>query len=64
MIQPAPAYQPLPSDTARLLGHLGLIPFVLGAALTWAVRPEAHGFVTLALSSYAAVILSFLGGVH
>jgi hypothetical protein len=65
MTHPTPVYQPPPSDTARLLGHLGLIPFVLGAALTWLVIDvEVHAFVTLALSAYAAVILSFLGGVH
>jgi Protein of unknown function (DUF3429) len=32
--------------------------------LIWLVRGDALHFVTLALSCYAAVILSFLGGIH
>jgi len=57
-------YQPPVSDTARLLGHLGLLPFVLGAALVWVVNAEAHPYATLALSAFAAVVVSFLGGIH
>lgn len=53
-----------PSDTARLLGHLGLLPFVLGAALVWVVNAQAHPHALQALSAYAAVIVSFLGGIH
>jgi hypothetical protein len=53
-----------PSALARRLGHAGLVPFVSGAVLVWLVRPEAHPYVTLALSAYAAVIISFLGGIH
>lgn len=49
---------------ARRLGYGGLLPFVLGALLVWAVREDAHPYVTLALSGYAAVIVSFLGGIH
>ena len=60
---PAPFTPPL-TDTARLLGHLGLLPFVLGALLVWVVNPEAHPYATLALAGYAAVIVSFLGGIH
>lgn len=52
------------SDTARWLGHLGLVPFVLGALLVWVVNAQAHPYATLALSAYAAVIVSFLGGIH
>ena len=52
------------SDTARWLGHLGLAPFVLGALLIWVVNAQAHPYATLALSAYAAVIVSFLGGIH
>ena len=58
------AHHALPDPGALRLGYLGLIPFVLGAALTWFVRPDAHPYVTAALSAYAAVILSFLGGIH
>lgn len=60
----AASYQPPLTDTGRLLGHLGLIPFVLGAALIWVVNAEAHPYATLALSGYAAVVVSFLGGIY
>lgn len=49
---------------AHRLGHAGLIPFVAGAALVWLVHPDAHPYATLALATYASVILSFLGGIH
>jgi hypothetical protein len=55
---------PAPRHTANRLAYAGLIPFVLGALLVWLVRAEAHPYVALALSAYAAVILSFLGGIH
>ena len=60
----AAPYTPPLSDTARLLGHLGLLPFVGGAALVWVVNAEAQPYATLALAGYAAVIVSFLGGIH
>ena len=65
-MNPSPIpYLPPPSDTARLLGQLGLLPFGLGALLVWAgLAPELHRFVTQALSVYAAVIISFLGGIY
>lgn len=53
-----------PSALALRLGHAGLLPFVAGAALIWIVRADAHPYVAAALSAYAAVILSFLGGIH
>lgn len=53
-----------PSPVAMLLAYAGLVPFVAGALLIWLVLPEAHPYVTLALSAYAAVIISFLGGIH
>ena len=49
---------------ALKLGYGGLLPFVLGAALIWIVRADVHAYVAEALSAYAAVILSFLGGIH
>ncbi len=61
----APAYHPPVVDTARWLGNLGLLPFVGGALLVWVgLAPELHVFVTSAMSAYAALVLSFLGGVH
>ncbi|OGA98107.1 MAG: hypothetical protein A3E25_10250 [Burkholderiales bacterium RIFCSPHIGHO2_12_FULL_69_20] len=65
MSHPPPVYVPPLSDTARLLGHAGLLPFVLGALLVWVgLAPDLHAFVTLALSAYAGLIVSFLGGIH
>ena len=49
---------------ARRLGYGGLLPFAAGALLVWLVREDAHPYVALALSGYAAVIVSFLGGIH
>ena len=49
---------------ALWLGYGGLIPFVVGAALVWLIQPEMQSFTTAALSAYAAVIVSFLGGIH
>lgn len=55
-----------PNDTAliRTLGHAGLIPFVLLAALLWLVKVDLQAWVAIALAAYAALIVSFLGGVH
>jgi hypothetical protein len=53
-----------PDSQALRLGYAGLLPFVLGAALTWIVRADAQPYVAASLSAYAAVILSFLGGIH
>lgn len=55
---------PAPASQALRLGYAGLIPFVAGALLVWVVRPDTLPYVTLALASYAAVIVSFLGGIH
>jgi hypothetical protein len=46
------------------LGYTGLVPFMLLAALTWIVRPDAHPYVTAMLSAYAAVSVALLGGIH
>lgn len=60
--------QALPPLAARRLAYAGLLPFVLGMALAWLLaRPEDleyHGFAMLALSTYAAVVIAFLGAVH
>ena len=52
------------TPAAMALGYAGLLPFVAGAALVWLVQGEAHVYAAMALSAYAAVILSFLGGIH
>jgi len=51
-------------STITRLGYAGLVPFVLLAALLWLVDAELLPFVSVALSSYTATIVSFLGGVH
>lgn len=53
-----------PNPIALRLGYAGLIPFVMGAMLCWLVRPDAYDHVTDALAKYAALIVSFLGGIH
>ena len=53
-----------PSPLARQLGYAGLAPFVLLATLLWIVRVEQQSGVMMALLSYAALIASFLGGLH
>ena len=59
------AFQPgPPAPVALWLGYAGLIPFVAGAALCGLVPPESQRLATSALSAYAAVIVSFLGGIH
>jgi hypothetical protein len=55
------------SDAGRLiqrLGYAGLVPFVVLALLMWIVNEEAHPFVAMSLSAYAATIAAFLGGIH
>ena len=55
-----------PNPAAVRLGYAGLVPFAFGALLVWALPPDdvAHPYATLALASYAALIVSFLGGIH
>ena len=57
---PSPPAVPI----ALWLGYGGLIPFVAGAAMTWLLGPDSRPFAAAALSAYAAVIVSFLGGIH
>lgn len=49
---------------AHKIGLAGLAPFVIGALLSLIVRDDAHPYVVLALAGYAAVVVSFLGGIH
>lgn len=53
-----------PSAAARRLAWAGLLPFAGGALLVWLVHDDVRPYATLALASYAAVIISFLGGIH
>jgi Protein of unknown function (DUF3429) len=60
----APRPDDEPPAWALRLGYAGLLPFITGAVLVWLVRVEAHPYVTLGLSAYAALIVTFLGGIH
>ena len=55
-----------PRDTALVntLGYGGLIPLVGLAALVWLVTNNLQPWVAMALVAYAALIVSFLGGIH
>ncbi len=55
-----PSEQPLIHN----LGYAGLIPLVGLALLVWLVKPDLQAWVALALAAYAALIASFLGGIH
>ncbi len=65
--EPTHPPQPHPGELARKLGYAGLIPFVGGAAFVWllAGRIEQAPFIFLVngLTTYAALIVSFLGGL-
>ena len=56
-----------PGELALKLGYAGLIPFVSGALFVWLLagphHEEAFNFVVMGLTSYAALVVSFLGGV-
>ncbi len=62
-----PHHHSEPSELARKLGYAGLIPFIGGALFIWLlsgrVEPPPFNFVVGAVTSYAALIVSFLGGV-
>ena len=57
---------PPPDRTALRLGYAGLVPFVACALFVWLLpqRPSEHAFVADAMAKYAALVASFLGGVH
>ncbi len=48
--------------TPKILGYLGLIPFLTSGVLIWFT--QFHTYAIKSLSIYAAVILTFIGGVH
>ncbi|WP_245503508.1 DUF3429 domain-containing protein [Aquabacterium lacunae] len=56
-----------PGELARKLGYAGLIPFVGGALFVWLLtgRIDREPFIFLvnAITGYAALIVSFLGGL-
>lgn len=50
-------------NVPKLLGYLGLLPFIFITLLLWA-EPHHQAFWRHALSSYGAVILTFVGALH
>ena len=48
----------------RRLGHAGLLPFVLLAATVWLVDVDLQPWAAMAMAAYAALIVSYLGGIH
>ena len=62
---PPAAAQATATDTLiHNLGMAGLIPFVGLMLLMWVVNAEALPYVALSMVCYAALIASFLGGIH
>ncbi|MGE0724165.1 MAG: DUF3429 domain-containing protein [Alphaproteobacteria bacterium] len=49
---------------ALVLGGLGLIPFIAGAAGAWALDPDLAGLAIPLQFFWACAALSFLGAVH
>jgi hypothetical protein len=49
---------------AGALGYLALVPFVGCAALVWLPDVDLRNAAALALSAYAAVVVSFIGAIH
>lgn len=49
---------------ARWLTFAGAIPFIACSAALWLAPNQYRGFAVSTLTAYAAVILSFLGGIQ
>lgn len=52
------------ASLGRLLGYLGLIPFVAMAVLSLLLGPVHQAATAFALLAYGATIVSFLGAIH
>lgn len=61
---PAAPYMPPIPRPARILGLAGVAPFAAGAAAIWFAPIEYQFAAFNAQTLYAAIILSFLGGVQ
>jgi hypothetical protein len=63
--QPMSAAVSVPVDPkAKWLGYAGLLPFLAGAAGVWWLPVGSNAMAGAGLAAYAAVIVSFLGGIH
>ncbi len=59
-----PAYLSVTEKTAFLLTLAGAVPFLAAGLLVWLATPISPAQFGQAVTSYAAVILSFLGGIQ
>ena len=49
----------------RVCNYLGVVPMAILALLMWLVNNQAaHGFVAMALTTLAGLLIAFTGGVH
>lgn len=53
-----------PDPLAVRLGYLALLPFALGAALVWFAPTVWSVRAAAATAAYAAVVVSFIGGIY
>jgi hypothetical protein len=62
-----PHHHAEPGELALRLGYFGLVPFIGGALficlLAGRMEPEPFNFLVMAMTSYAALVVSFLGGI-
>ncbi len=56
--------QARPPAVAQVLGYAGLLPFVAASMAVWLLPPPAQGWAVQGLAAYAALIATFLGGIH
>lgn len=65
-LDPATSHTP-PGRLASQLGHASLLPFIAGAVFIWLltgrIATEPFVFLVGALTSYAALVVAFLGGL-
>jgi len=64
MPSPPPAVSGQIPTPARVLGWLGLVPFVSGALSAWVAPIDFAGLTVGLTLFYAAAVLAFLGAVH
>lgn len=53
-----------PPAVAQALGYAGLLPFAAGAAAVWTLPAPQQAWAVQGLAAYAALIATFLGGIH
>lgn len=63
-VSPPEAQDDTIPTVALLLGVAGLLPFLGSAVMTWVSSPTGSEIAVFSIRTYAAVILSFLGGVR